>query len=296
MQFTSLKAALQWATEALREANVHFGHGTNNAWDEAVALMLPILPLDPEVEAEVLERPLSKEEQEAFTKQVKLRISKRIPAPYLTHEAWFAGLKFYVDERVIIPRSPMGELILNRFQPWLGKRSVKNILDLCTGSGCIAIACAYAFEEAKIDAVDISKEALAVASKNVLLHNREEQIQLIESDLFSACQGKKYDLIITNPPYVDQEKIKGLPLEYQWEPSLALAAEHQGLAIVKRILEEALHYLNPFGLLFVEVGSGAEILQEQYPDIPFTWLEFERGGEGIFLLIKEEEPCWQTFY
>jgi len=295
VQLTTLGDALQWAEQSFIEANLYFGHGTNNAWDEAVALALYVLQLPPDIDASIAERTLSQSEKEAFLRLAKLRIRDRIPVPYLTHEAWFAGLKFYVDERVIIPRSPIAELILKGFQPWLGKRVVKNILDLCTGSGCMAIASAHIFKKAHIDALDISKEALAIAHKNVLLHHCQSQVNLMQSDLFSACQEKKYDIIISNPPYVNAYDMKHLPVEYQWEPRLALASGKDGLSLVKRILKEALPYLTPRGLLFVEVGNAAETLQKQYPGIPFTWLEFEQGGHGVFLLTAEEKACWQAF-
>lgn len=283
-----------WAEESFMSAELYYGHGTDNAWDEAVALALYVLKLPPDVDAHVGEHILSPEEKEAFIKLVNRRIKERIPVPYLTNEAWFAQQKFYVDERVIIPRSPMGELILNGFQPWLGKRSVSRVLDLCTGSGCIAIAAAKAFEDAEIDAVDISEDALAVAQKNIVLHGCEERVKLIQSDLFSGCARKHYDIIISNPPYVDTTEMRELPEEYHWEPRLALAAGADGLDIVKKILREAPNYLTDQGLLFVEVGNAEEALKKQYPDFPFTWLEFENGGQGVFLLYSEDKSCWQV--
>lgn len=294
MELTTLNVVLQWAEQSFIAAELHYGHGTDNAWDEAVALALYVLKLPPDVDASVGERVLSSLERESYMQLVNRRISERIPVPYLTHEAWFAHQKFYVDERVIIPRSPMGELILNGFQPWLGNRSVHRILDLCTGSGCIAIAAAKVFEGAAIDAIDISKDALAVAHKNVLSHGCESRVNLIQSDLFSACTGKRYDIIIANPPYVDSTEMQNLPREYRWEPHLALAAGTDGLAIVKQILRDAPNYLTENGLLFVEVGNAEEALKSQYPDFPFTWLEFENGGQGVFLLYAEDKLCWQV--
>lgn len=295
MQLTTLGEVLAFAEQAFTKAGLYFGHGTDNAWDEAVALALYVLQLPPEVEASVLERVLTVQEKETLNQLINQRISQCIPVPYLTREAWFAYLKFYVDERVIIPRSPMAELILNGFQPWLGERPVLRILDLCTGSACIAITCAQIFKEAKIDAVDISEDALAVAHKNVTLHHCEQQVNLIQADLFSGCVGKKYDIIISNPPYVDARALKRMPSEYRWEPRLALAAGHDGLTIVKRILGEASSYLSPNGLLFVEVGAAASTLQKLYPSVPFTWLEFQQGGEGVFLVNAEDKVCWQNF-
>lgn len=295
MNLTTLNTILKWAEASFMAAELYYGHGTDNAWDEAVLLALYVLKLPPDVDAHVGERVLSFEEKEAFMQLVNKRITERIPVPYLTHEAWFAHQKFYVDERVIIPRSPMGELILNEFQPWLGKhRTVHRVLDLCTGSGCIAIASAKAFENTKIDAIDISADALAVAQKNVLSHQCQKQVNLIQSDLFSGCVGKRYDIIISNPPYVETTELSDLPAEYHWEPRLALAAGENGLAIVKKILQEAPNYLTEQGLLFVEVGNAEEALKNEYPDFPFTWLAFENGGQGVFLLYAEDKSCWQV--
>lgn len=288
MQLTTLGDFLQMAEQAFLASNIYFGHGTDNAWDEAVALAMFVLNLPPDVDRSITERVLSPNEKETLMQLVNQRIQQRIPVPYLTHEAWFAGLKFYVDERVIIPRSPMAELILNGFQPWLGNRPVRRILDLCTGSGCIAIASAMAFSEATVDAVDISPDALAVAEQNCRLHPCQDRVHLIQGDLFNNCAGRQYDIIISNPPYVDSQEMAALPAEYHLEPSLALEAGNDGLRIVHRILKEAPQYLSANGLLFVEVGNAMEALQQQYPDTPFTWLEFERGGQGVFMLEAGE--------
>jgi len=286
---TTLYAMLSQAEQALLEGNVYLGHGTDNAWDEAVQIGLYVLGLPPDVDSSVGDRVLTSSEIEAIQQLLHKRIAEKIPLPYLTHEAWFAGLKFYVDERVIIPRSPFGELIDKRFRPWVKEPTkVSRILDLCTGSGCIAIACAKQFPNATIDAVDISEEALAVATKNGELHHCQDSIRWLLSDVFSACQGMQYDLIISNPPYVDQQDMDTLPAEYHREPRLALAAGDDGLSIVHRILREASAHLNEDGLLMVEVGNSELALVEQYPKLPFTWLEFERGGSGVFLLRKQE--------
>jgi ribosomal protein L3 glutamine methyltransferase len=288
VNLTTLGEVLQWAEQSFMSAPLYYGHGTNNAWDEAVALALFVLQLPPNVDKSVVMRVLTSVEKEKLVNLVNKRIRERIPVPYLTHEAWFAGLKYYVDERVIIPRSPMAELILNGLQPWLGKRPVSRILDLCTGSGCIAIACAKQFEESIVDAVDVSPEALAVAEQNVRLHHCQDQVSLILANLFEGCVGKQYDIIISNPPYVDFSEMKELPQEYHFEPTLALEAGKDGLIIVKRILREAARYLSKTGLLFVEVGNSLKALKKQYPEIPFTWLEFERGGQGVFMLEAEK--------
>lgn len=292
---TTLQEALESAEASFIRAQLHFGHGTNNAWDEAVALALAVLQLPPDVDASISDRPLSEKETETFFTLVERRVHEKIPMPYLTNEAWFAHLKFYVDKRVIIPRSPFAELILKKFKPWIGAQPVKRILDLCTGSGCIAIACAKHFPHALIDAVDISSDALSVARENVKRHGCENQVHLIESDLFSACSKQKYDIIISNPPYVDDEDLASLPPEYGFEPHLALTGGQDGLFLVKKILREAPLYLTDKGLLFVEVGNTMETLQNRYPEVPFTWLNFEQGGDGVFMLNAEDKTCWQKF-
>lgn len=295
MELTTLNDCLNWAEEIFSQANLHFGHGTNNAWDEAVSLALFVLQLPPDVDKSIGETILSSSEKETFIALVNRRVQDRIPVPYLTHEAWFAGLKFYIDERALIPRSPFAELIQNGFQPWLGKRSVKRILDLCTGGGCLAIAASYVFPEAIIDAVDISAAALQVAAKNIDLHNCGERVKLIESDLFSKLKDIRYDLIISNPPYVGVQEMENLPAEFNWEPKLALASGNDGLDLVKKILKNSLNHLNSEGLLFVEVGNSMEVLEKKYPNTSFTWLEFEYGGHGIFMLDAEDKSCWNAF-
>lgn len=311
--FTTLGDFLYWAEKAFTEAKLHFGHGTNNAWDEAVALALFVLHLPPDSDDSVLQRKLSDEESSFLSALAKQRIEKRYPVPYLTHTAWFMGLPFYVNEHVLIPRSPIAELIEQGFDPWV-ESPPRRILDLCCGSGCIAIACALAFEDATVDALDIDPRALSVAKMNVIRHKVEDRLNLIQSDLFSAC-GKsrdsresqafhesregpesreyRYDIIVSNPPYVPKEELADLPREYTYEPRLALEAGQDGLAIVRRILKEAPQYLTDQGILIVEVGIAAEQLISEYPHIPFIWLEFERGGEGVFLLKKEDESTWK---
>ena len=208
--------------------------------------------------------------------------------PYLTKEAWFGGEKYYVDERVIIPRSPFAELINNKFQPWLQDKAIKTALDLCTGSGCMAIACAKAFPELLIDALDLSADALAVANYNIKQHKLEQRIFAIQSDLFQSVQGKQYDIIVSNPPYVGEREHYALPTEYQHEPKLALISGTDGLDCTRIILKQAYDFLTPEGLLFVEVGSNWQLLEQKYQNIPFTWLDFTNGGEGVFMLTKEQ--------
>lgn len=274
--------------QELDEAEVFFGHGTDNAWDEAVALVFQVLEIsfDNHFE-EKLNFKLTLKQQQKILKILDQRIKEKKPLPYLIHTAYFAGLPFYVDERVLIPRSPMAELIENAFEPWLEKE-VHTILDLCTGSGCIAIACAKVFPEAKVDAVDISKEALEVAKINVKKHQVENQVQLICSDLFEQLAGKKYDIIISNPPYVGQKELKTLPEEYQWEPEIGLLTAEEGLGAVIKILNSAAHYLTEKGILIVEVGDNQERLEKKFPHLPFLWLDFERGEDGVFSLTKEQ--------
>ena len=267
----------------LREAKLYFGHGTDNAWDEAAYLALFALGLAPDTPLESIHL-LTPKQVEAILQWIEERIRTGKPAPYLTHEAWFCGLKFYVNEHVMIPRSPIGELIMKGFSPWL-MASPKNILDLCTGSGAIAIACAKAFPKAAVDAIDISGDALSVARKNAVIHQVEDQVNLIQSNLLEKIENKKYDLIISNPPYVSFEEMQTLPREYAFEPSIAFAGGGKdGLEIVDRILAQAKNHLTPEGLLIVEVGNGQQALIKRYPKIPFTWLMFEYGGQGVFLL------------
>ncbi|RUR17376.1 50S ribosomal protein L3 N(5)-glutamine methyltransferase [Legionella septentrionalis] len=268
--------------------HLYYGHGTDNAWDDAWALILGSLALPLDVDSMLLASRLTENEKKYLCSQIERRIKDRVPVPYLTNQAYFCGLSFYVDERVLIPRSPIGELISQQFSPWIEEARVNKILDLCTGSGCIAIACAYAFPHATVDAVDISAEALQVAAMNCDMHAMQDTVNLIQSDCYQALPGEQYDLIVSNPPYVSLAEMQTLPKEYLHEPKLALEAAGNGLAIVEKILREAHHHLNDRGILVVEVGNSEEALTEAYPDLPFTWLEFELGGQGVFLLTKQQ--------
>jgi len=246
------------------------------------------LHLPHDVNPAILDANLLTEEREKLFSLISTRVKLRLPVPYLTHEAWFGELPFYVDERVLIPRSPIAELIENQFQPWVNADEVHEILDLCTGSGCIAILCAKYFPQAQVDAVDISDQALAVAKINTLRHKVEEQVHLIESDLFAKLPQKKYQVIVSNPPYVSTEEMQALPQEYLHEPKLGLEAGKLGLDCVIKILQQASDYLDAHGILVVEVGNSEINLQEHFPGVPFTWLEFERSDGGVFLLTADQ--------
>lgn len=287
-ELKTLRDFLRFATSRFNEAGLYYGHGTDNAWDEAVALILPSLHLPMDSSPSILDAQLTEKEHQLLIELINKRVNERIPAAYLTHQAWFAGLSFYVDERVLIPRSPIAELIEDQFEPWIDPHHVKNILDLCTGSGCIAIACAKYFPDAEVDASDISKDALAVAKINISRHEVSNQVHLYESDLFSSLPPKKYDIIVSNPPYVSLPEMQELPAEYYHEPSLGLTAGEKGLECVLKILKTARDYLSPEGILIVEVGNSEYALSEYFPNIPFTWLEFTRGGGGVFLLTTEQ--------
>ncbi|WP_217554243.1 50S ribosomal protein L3 N(5)-glutamine methyltransferase [Vibrio metschnikovii] len=283
----TLQDMIRWTVSRFNAAQLFYGHGTDNAWDEAVQLILPTLYLPIDVPPHVLNSRLTGSERLRVVERVIKRINERTPIAYLTNKAWFCGLEFFVDERVLVPRSPIGELIQAQFSPWLLDEPTR-IMDLCTGSGCIAIACAYAFSEAEVDAIDISADALQVAEQNIQDHGLEQQVFPIRSDLFRDLPKEQYDIIVTNPPYVDQEDMNSLPDEFKHEPELGLAAGTDGLKLARRILANAPHYLTDNGILVCEVGNSMIHLVDQYPNIPFTWLEFENGGHGVFLLTKQQ--------
>jgi ribosomal protein L3 glutamine methyltransferase len=284
----TLRDYIRWAASRFTQTKISFGHGTVTALDEAAALVLHTVYQPYNLAEAYLDTVLTMDERQAVIAIIDRRINERIPAAYLTHEAIFAGLSFYVDERVLVPRSPIAELIEQRFAPWVDEDQVFRILDLCTGSGCIAIACAYAFPNALVDAADLSADALAVAEINSENHQVSDAVTLYQSDLFSALPAALYDVIVSNPPYVCHEEWEQLPQEFRAEPDMGFKGGHTGLDIVLRILADADDYLAEQGILIVEVGSSAQTLQNTFPDVPFYWLDFERGGDGVFLLTAEQ--------
>ncbi|MBV8403554.1 MAG: 50S ribosomal protein L3 N(5)-glutamine methyltransferase [Gammaproteobacteria bacterium] len=272
----------------LERAGVFFGHGTDNAYDEAAALVLHALRLPAAANRARYGRRVSRAAAQRAQQLLTRRIRERIPAAYLTGATWFAGVRIAVDPRVLIPRSPIAELIERRFAPWIDAARVRRVLDVGTGSGCIAIACARALPRAHIDALDISSQALEVARGNVRRQRLARRVRLIESDHFGALGAATYDIIVANPPYVGVRELAGLPPEYRHEPRLALAAGRSGLDSVRIILTHAAQHLEPRGLLIVEVGNTERAVRRAWPQLPFVWLEFERGGGGVFLLTREQ--------
>lgn len=275
---------ISWAETELCAAGVYFGHGTDNALDEAAWLVGGALALAPDQLDAHLDDALAPAQEASIRQLIEHRRATRKPAAYLLHQAWFAGLSFYVDERVIVPRSLTGEFIRERFEPWVEPGRARRILDLGTGSGCMAIACARAFPQARVDAVDISEDALAVAGINIERHRLADRLRLFRSDLFSALAGERYDIIVTNPPYVARAEMPALPAEYRHEPRLALESGAEGLDAITRILREAPAHLEPKGVLIAEVGNASERLQAKFPDVPFLWLTTETGDDSVFLL------------
>lgn len=293
---STLRDYIRWAASRFTQAGISFGHGTVAALDEAVALVLHTLYQPYNLAEAYFDSVLTMNERQAVIDIIDRRINERIPAAYLTNEAIFAGLTFYVDERVLVPRSPIAELIEQRFSPWVDEGQVGRILDLCTGSACIAIACAYAFPDALVDAVDLSVDALAVAEINIENHQVSDSVTLYQSDLFKELPAALYDVIVSNPPYVCHAEWEQLPQEFRAEPDMGFKGGPTGLDIVLRILVDADDYLAEQGILIVEVGSSAETLQNTFPDVPFYWLDFERGGDGVFLLTAEQVHYYHELF
>ncbi|MHB1592302.1 MAG: 50S ribosomal protein L3 N(5)-glutamine methyltransferase [Sulfuricella sp.] len=286
---STVRDLLRFAVSRFNQANLFFGHGTTNAFDEAAYLILHTLYLPLDRLEPFLDARLLPEEVDSVVEILRRRVEERLPAAYLTHEAWLGDLRFYVDERVIVPRSFIAELLREQLQPWVeDPEAITSGLDMCTGSGCLAILMALTFPNALVDAVDLSTDALDVARRNVADYGLEDPLSLIQSDLFTALEGRRYDLIVSNPPYVNAPSMQTLPEEYRREPIGALASGEDGLEHVRTILREAPKHLNKGGLLVVEIGHNRDALEEAFPDLPFAWLETSAGDEHVFLLTREQ--------
>jgi len=291
----TLRDLIRWGTSQFNAAELSFVQGMPTAIDEAVYLCLSALHLPPDFSVEYFDCVLTMDERLHVLSLFQQRIEQHKPAAYITNEAWFAGLSFYVDERVLIPRSPIAEMIHQQFSLWVAPEQVNNILDLCTGSGCIAIACAYAFEQAQVDASDISTDALAVAEINRQHHGLENRFNLIESDLFESMPEKRYEIIVSNPPYVSAQEMAQLPVEFEFEPGdSALAAGETGMDIVLPMLIQARDYLTDDGILVVELGYSKPALEALLPEVPFFWVDFEFGGDGVFVLTAKQLETYQA--
>lgn len=290
-ELSTLRDLLRFSVSRFNEAGLFFGHGSDNAWDEAAYLLLHTLHLPIDRLEPFLEARLTSDERSAALRIIERRISERLPAAYLTNEAWLGEHRFYVDQRVIVPRSFIAELLREQLEPWIDDPwAVGRVLDMCTGSGCLAILAAHAFPEAQVDAVDISPDALAVAKRNVEDYGLQARLRLVESNVFAGLAGQRYDLIISNPPYVNAESMATLPKEYRCEPELALASGEDGLDLARILLKEAGEHLNPGGLLMVEIGHNRDALETAFPNTPFTWLDTSAGDQHVFLLHREELP------
>jgi ribosomal protein L3 glutamine methyltransferase len=288
-ELVTVRDWLRWAVSRFSEVGLFYGHGTDNAYDEAAWLILHTLRLPLDRLEPFLDARLTHTERQAVLNILEQRIVRRLPAAYLTNEAWLGDFRFYVDERVIVPRSYFAELLADGMAPWvLDPEGIHTALDLCTGSGCLAILMADAFPDASVDAVDISADALAVAQRNVADYHLEDRVQLVRSDLLNELKDRRYDLIICNPPYVTAESMAALPAEYRHEPALALASGDDGLDIVRRLLAAVPDHLTKNGLLFVEVGHNADIVEAAFPDLPLTWVDAPSGEGKIFLLALSD--------
>ena len=283
----TIQDMMRWAYSYFNASDLYYGHGYDNAWDEAQQLVLAALYLPADVPEAMYQSRLTLVEKERVIHLIETRLGTRQPVAYLTNSAWFCGSEFYVDERTIVPRSPIGELIMQKFAGLIDHEP-KRILDMCTVSGCIAIACAQQFLEAEVDAVDLSLDALDVAQINIERHGLAERVFPISSDLFNDIPKDKYDLIVTNPPYVDEEDLDDMPQEFHFEPEMSLGSGADGLDITKRILAQAADYLTDNGVLVCEVGNSMVHLIEQFPTVPFNWIEFKNGGLGVFSLTRAQ--------
>ncbi len=288
-ELLTLRDWLRYAVSTFSEAGLSFGHGSLSAYDEAAYLILHTLHLPLDTLDPFLDAKLTAQEKATLLELLKRRVEQRIPAAYLTHEAWLGEFKFYVDERVIVPRSFIAELLRERLFPWVADAdNTTTVLDLCTGSGCLAIVAAHAFPNAMLDAADLSPDALQVAQRNVADYDLKDRINLIQSDLFAQLSGKQYDIIISNPPYVNAASVATLPAEYLHEPKLALGSGSDGLDATREILKQAAAHLTPHGILIVEIGHNRDALEAAFPDLPFTWLEVSAGDQFVFLLHRND--------
>ena len=294
-QLLTIRDYIRWSVTQFHQHDLFFGHGTDNAWDDARQLVLGYLSLPFDMPDAYLDCRLEPEEQQELAVLLAERIEKRVPTAYLLGEAWFCGRPFYVDERVLIPRSPISELIQKKFSPYLTTPPMR-ILDLCCGSGCIGIANAFQFPKAEVVLGDLSFEALEVANLNIERYHLDSRVYAVQGDCFGELANQYFDLIVSNPPYVDVEDMADIPAEYQHEPALGLAAGEDGLDIVKIILAEAADHLTENGLLIVEVGNSEVHVKELYPDVDFMWLEFLLGGHGVFLLTAEQCREYQSIF
>jgi ribosomal protein L3 glutamine methyltransferase len=295
LHLQTVRDYIRYCYSTMMEKKVFLGHGHTSAIDEAKQLVLAALYLPWDADDIILDAALLLAEKERVLSFITRRVDQREPLPYIINEAWFMQMPFYVDRRVLIPRSPIAQLIETEFSPFLRHGPVERILDLCTGSGCIGIACAFAFEDAKVDLADISRDALAVAQINIDKYELQDQVSLIESDLFNDVQHK-YDLIVSNPPYVDKSDLNTMPAEFDHEPALALGSGDDGLDICKQMLAQANDHLTDDGLLVVEVGNSEVHLMEQFPQVPFIWAELPLGGNGVFVISAQELKNYRALF
>jgi ribosomal protein L3 glutamine methyltransferase len=293
-QLNTIADLIRYCFSQMQKAELYYGHGTDNAWDEACALVLQSIDMPFDTPEFWLQCRLTEDEKHLILQRLERRINERLPLPYLTNKAYFCGLEFYCDQRTLVPRSPIAEMIERQFKPWIDPERVSSILDLCTGSGCIAIACAHYFPDSYVIGSDISEDCIKVAEKNKRKLNIEN-VEFLQSDLFDKIPAEKFDIIVSNPPYVDAEDFAEIPPEFKAEPQLGLVAGQDGLDLTRRILKDAAKFLADDGILVVEVGNSALALEQAFPDVAFTWLEFERGGHGVFLLEKQQLTAFDEF-
>jgi len=285
---TTIRDLVRWGTSEFERHQLNFGHGFATALDESRYLTLHVLALPFDLDDGYLDTVLTLAEREQVIERICLRVESRQPAAYITRESWFCGLRFYVDERVLVPRSPIAELIANHFEPWTDSHRVERILDLCCGSGCIGIAAQYHFPNATVCLSDLSADALDVAALNLQEHDLGDAIECYESDLFDAIPAQRFDIIVSNPPYVDAEDMAALGAEYHAEPEIGLAAGANGLALVERILDGAVDYLSDQGVLFIEVGNSQAAMEQKYDFLPMAWIDFEMGGAGVCCIQAQD--------